>query len=328
MRKKYVFMLGFIASLFLCSCNEEWTTEQYENTVSFVNNNMVNVNIKYSSSGGVINYNIPVILSGSTENKTSFDVSIALDPDTMASLNFDRFRYRDDLYFTLMDSAFYEFPSMTTTIQAGSNQGYVNMNFKLSGIDMINKYILPLNVVSTSKFGPNLHKHYRKTLMRIIPFNDFSGVYSALQGQVYDMNPVPQGQTAPPPLVVSTREARVVDENTIFFFAGVIEEQAFDRAKYKIKAQFNADSTVTLTADDPTIKFTQKSGSYSIQKRMDDVLPYNQISDLTLKLDYQYSDITNPKYPLKYHFMGSMILEKVKNITIPEEDQQIQIVQE
>jgi len=325
MRKKYVFMLGFIASLFLCSCNEEWTTEQYENNVSFVNNNMVNVYIKYSSTGGVINYNIPVILSGSTENKSTFDVSIALDPDTMPNLNFDRFRFRDDLYFTQLDSAFYEFPSMTTTIKAGSNIGYVNMNFKLSGIDMINKYILPLNVVSSTKYGPNPHKHYRKTLMRIIPFNDFSGVYSALPGKIFDRNVSESLQVG---LVVSTREARVVDENTIFFFAGVTEEQAFDRAKYKIKAQFNADSTVTLTAEDPSIKFIQKSGSYNIQKRMDDVLPYNEISDLTLSMEYQYDDITNPKFPLKYRFKGDMILEKVKNITIPEEDQQIQIVQE
>jgi len=318
-------MLGFIASLFLCSCNEEWTTEQYENNVSFVNNNMVNVYIKYSSTGGVINYNIPVILSGSTENKSTFDVSIALDPDTMPNLNFDRFRFRDDLYFTQLDSAFYEFPSMTTTIKAGSNIGYVNMNFKLSGIDMINKYILPLNVVSSTKYGPNPHKHYRKTLMRIIPFNDFSGVYSALPGKIFDRNVSESLQVG---LVVSTREARVVDENTIFFFAGVTEEQAFDRAKYKIKAQFNADSTVTLTAEDPSIKFIQKSGSYNIQKRMDDVLPYNEISDLTLSMEYQYDDITNPKFPLKYRFKGDMILEKVKNITIPEEDQQIQIVQE
>jgi len=321
-------MLGIVASLFLSSCNDEWTLEQYEKNVSFVNNNMVDVNIKYNSIGGVINYKIPVLLSGSTENDANVDVTIALDPDTMPNLNFDRFRNREDLYFTQLGSEFYAFPSMTTTIPAGSNIGYVNMSFKLSGIDMINKYILPLNVVSCSKFGPSLHKHYRKTLMRIIPFNDFSGVYSALQGQIFDINPVPKGQTAPPPIVVSTREARVVDENTVFFFAGFTEEQAFDRAKYKIKAKFNADSTVTLTADDPSIKFTQKSGTYSIQKRMDTVLPYNQIMDLTLTLDYQYSDITNPKFPLKYNFKGSMILEKVKNITIPEEDQQVQIIQE
>lgn len=325
MRKKYVYMLGIVTSLFLSSCNDEWTLEQYEKNVSFVNSDMVDVYVKYNSVGGVINYKIPVILSGSTENDANLDVTIALDPDTMQNLNFDRFRFRDDLYFTQLGSQFYEFPSMTTTIPAGSNIGYVNMSFKLSGIDMINKYILPLNVVSTSKFGPNPHKHYRKTLMRIIPFSDFSGVYSALPGKVFDRNIAEGSQTA---LVVSTREARVVDENTIFFFAGVTEEQAFDRAKYKIKARFNADSTVTLTAEDPSINFSQKSGSYSIQKRMDEVLPYKQISDLTVTMEYQYDDITNPKYPLKYRFKGSMVLEKEKNITIPDEDQQVQIIQE
>jgi hypothetical protein len=212
---------------------------------------------------------------------------------------------------------------MSTTIPSGQNVGYINMNFKLSGVDMINKYILPLNVVSTDKFGPNLHKHYRKTLMRIIPFNDYSGNYSALSGQVIN-----KSLPSLPALKVSSREARVVNENTIFFFAGVTEEEAFDRAKYKIKARFNADSTVTLTAEDPSINFVQKSGTYSIKKRMDDVLPYNQITDLTLTMEYDYDDITNPKIPLKYKFTGSLVLEKVKNINIPEEDQQVQIVNE
>lgn len=321
MRKKYIYILGVLTSLLLCSCNDEWTSEQYEKSASFVNNNMVNVYVKYNSVGGVIPYKIPVVLSGSTENNSNVDVTVALDPDTMPNLNFDRFRNRNDLYYTQLDANFYAFKSMTTTIPSGSNVGYVNLDFKLSGIDLINKYILPLNIVSTSKYGVSLHKHYRKSLMRIIPFNDFSGQYSALPGSVYDRT-LPESQT---PLVVSTREAMVVNENTIFFFAGVTEEQAFDRAMYKIKAQFNADSTVTLTADDSRINFKQISGSYSIKKRMDDVLPYNQITDITLSMEYQYDDITNAKFPLKYRFKGSMILEKTKNITIPEEDQQIEI---
>ncbi len=46
-----------------------------------------------------------------------------------------------------------------------------------------------------------------------------------------------------------------------------------------------------------------------------------------MNLEYWYSDITNPAFPINYRFIGPLTLEKVKNIQIPDEDQQVQIEQ-
>ena len=42
-----------------------------------------------------------------------------------------------------------------------------------------------------------------------------------------------------------------------------------------------------------------------------------------MNLQYWYSDMTNPVYPIKYRYAGPMTLEKVRNIQVPEEDQQV-----
>ena len=52
----------------------------------------------------------------------------------------------------------------------------------------------------------------------ITPFNDFSGNYGTTA-----LNVFPEDTNKP--LVVDTREAYVVDENTIFFYAGAIKEK-------------------------------------------------------------------------------------------------------
>ncbi len=90
--------------------------------------------------------------------------------------------------------------------------------------------------------------------MHIIPFNDYSNRYSNA-GLIWNRDVPQNNQTA---LTTPYRNAFVVDERTVFFFAGNVDEEAYDREKYKITAQFNADSTVTLTAADADIKFSQR----------------------------------------------------------------------
>ncbi len=44
-----------------------------------------------------------------------------------------------------------------------------------------------------------------------------------------------------------------------------------------------------------------------------------------MNLEYWYSDITNPAFPINYRFVGPLTLEKVRNTQIPDEDQQVRI---
>lgn len=315
---KYLYLFGLIV---LCACNKEWEEELFTKYVAFGKNGVVQVYVKYKEQGGNIPLKIPLVLSGSTDNNMDVSVTVALDKDTLENLNFDRFRLRQDLYFKEFPAEFYSFKTLTATIPKGSNTGHLTIDLKLDGIDLVNKYILPLEIVSSSRYSPSVLKHYRKALISIIPFNNFSGRYS-VAGAVWDRTRSENGQTA---LTTPYRNTWVVNENAVFFYAGVTEEEAMDRAGYKISARFNQDSTVTLTSSNPAINFAQQKGTYTISKRMDEVQPYLEKTYTTVYLEYQYDDITNPAFPLKYRFAGSMVLEKVKNIQIPEEEQQVQI---
>jgi hypothetical protein len=262
---------------------------------------------------------VPVIVSGSTSNNQDIEVSIELDRDTLNNLNFDRFRLRQDLYFQELPVANYAFSSMTSSIPAGSIQGYFDLNLRMEGLDLINKYILPVKIVSTSRNNVSPRRWFSKSLMQIIPFNDYSGRYSNA-GLIWNRDVPQNNQVA---LTTPYRNAWVVDERTVFFFAGNIDEEAYDRARYKVIATLNSDSTVTLSAPDAAIKFSQQKGTWSLSKRKDEVQPYLQKTYITMNLEYWYSDITNPAFPINYRFTGPLTLEKVRNTQIPEEDQQV-----
>jgi hypothetical protein len=310
-----VILSGLLLGL---SCTKEWTRELYVKEVSFVKSGVVRLNAMYKSQGGTVTLKVPVVLSGSTGNNQDIEVSIGLDRDTLNSLNFDRFRLRQDLYFQELPAAF---SSMTSSIPAGSIQGYFDLNLKMEGLDLINKYILPVKIVSTSRNNVSPRRWFSKSLMQIIPFNDYSGRYSNA-GLIWNRDVPQNNQVA---LTTPYRNAWVVDERTIFFFAGNIDEEAYDRAKYKIIAALNSDSTVTLSAPDAAINFSQQRGTWSISKRKDEVQPYLQKTYITMNLEYWYSDITNPAFPINYRFTGPLTLEKVRNTQIPEEDQQVVI---
>jgi hypothetical protein len=283
----------------------------------------------------VVHYKIPVEISGSTINDRDVTITIAIDPDTLRLYNEAMYFRRTDLYYRQLGQEHYSFPNgMSVTVPAGKNVGLIDVDFRINNLDLVEKYILPLTISETSQYMPSPKKHYKKSLMRIIPFNEFSGQYSAnagmIRGQVGNSDPTPSTSMA-------TREMRVVNHNTVFFYAGLTVEDARDRALYKVRATFVPSATtadsgfVTLAADSAKINFqyTPAKCTYVIEKEMDPNQPYLQIRTITMNLHYQYEDVTNPGYVVTYKFggtratdPGSYTLERRRNTQIPEEDQQ------
>jgi hypothetical protein len=308
-------IIAILACMFISACNDEWKDELYDKSVSFVNSGVTNVYLRYSE-GGVVSYKIPIIISGSTKSNRDVQVTVAIDPDTIAGLNFEQFRYREDLYFKQLEEKHYNFPSMITTIPKGEDVGILEMQFKLADLNLVDKYILPLKIAETSEYEINPRKWYRKSLMRIVPFNDYSGEYQSANMSILYQSEAAQS--------TEIREARVVDENSVFFYAGMIDHEARDRESYKVIAEFDkTDGTVTLSALNPAINFSQTEGWFEVLKNMDPIQPYLEVSNTVLHLKYQYDDLTYPGYPLTYRVEGTMTLERRRNIQIPEEDQQI-----
>lgn len=308
------------------NCNDEWTEEQYDKYLSFVNSGVNNIYLKYDAEGGLKPYKVPVLLGGSTFSNKDINVTVAIDKDTIADLNFDHFRYREDLYYQELDEKYYKIPSLNTVIKKDSTVGYIDVSFNFMGLDMIDKHMLALTIDPASELPANPRKYYKKTLMNIVLFNDFSGKYS-VAGDIFEIDN--SGNQIGSLIKVEDRNAFVIDENSVFFYAGFTDEEAIDRGIYRVQAEFTKNTdisgTVNLFCDNPNIKFDSdtRKCNFIIEEEMDALLPYLKRIYTTVYLEYTYDDITNPDYILRYKFKGNMILERKLNTLKPEEDQYI-----
>lgn len=326
MKKTLYKLLLLPAILTLCaSCNNEWEDEQYLRYVSFkapLNDNGVSpIYVRYKENGNT-SYKLPVIVSGSTTNDTDITVRVAVDSDTLNVLNYERFpSSRTDLYYKQMDNRFFNIPE-TVNIKAGEDVSLMNINFTLQGIDLVNKWVLPLTVVDNASSGYAAHprKHYRKALLNVIPFNNYSGTYGSTALMTY-----PKGFENDAPLVKNTVPVYVVNENTVFFYAGFVDENRIDRHLYKIYATFHDDTkTVTLHSDNPDLGFNNLSTArFSVAETMDATRPYLLHRYITIsRIGYEYKDYTAIEgHSITYVVSGSMVMERKLNTQIPDEDQ-------
>jgi len=199
------------------------------------------------------------------------------------------------------------------------------------------KWVLPLTVEESSdgSYTPNYRKHYRKALLRVMPFNDYSGNYSAVNYKCYI-----KGAESEAPFVKNYVMTYVVDDQSLFFYAGIIDETRVDRKGYRILAKFiNNDNgeigNVELSPADSDNKMKFQIGkddygkevtpTYSVTETMDPIRPYLKRKTIIIRnINYTYVDYTTiPGVETEYHVIGSLALERQINTQIPDEDQAI-----
>ena len=332
MKKIYNYLLTIVCLCMISSCNDEWKDEQYNQFVSFKapvdSKGCTQINVRYKKDGKTT-YRLPVIVSGSTMNKSDLDVHFTVDPDTLSIFNVERFNTRTELFYEELPSKYYSFPE-NLKIPANDCVGLLDVDFTLSDLDMVEKWILPMTITDDPSYNyqSNIRKHYRKALLRIMPFNDFSGSYSttAMKTYFYDKD---KKETVGDAMVANSRTAFVASDSTIFFYAGLMDED-LDRSKrrlYKIFVKFNKDKSLSLKADNDIIEFEVPEGTapiYSTTKKMDDTRPYIEHRYTTLRLTYLFSDVTSAPVPIRYKVTGTLLLERKINLQIPDEDQAIE----
>ena len=318
--------------LLITSCNDEWKDEQYRQYISFKapikdkDNGVTPIYVRYNPDGKV-RYQLPVIVSGSTTNEQDIDVHVALYEDTLEILNRERFSGRTDLWYTLLEEDKYEFPEIVH-IPAGTCVEQLNIDFDLRGINMTDKWVLPLTIVDDASYNYQGHprKNYAKALLRVIPFNDYSGSYSTSTMEVYIRNA--NGSTDNKPMVTNNRTAYVVDNNTIFFYAGLMSEDLSrdERELYKIYIRFNEDKSLSMWADnEEKIGFKlYGTPAYSVTETKDATRPYLKHRYVSFTIEYDFKDVTSRNQEVLYKVKGTMLLERNLNTQIPDEDQQIE----
>jgi hypothetical protein len=333
-----VALLGFTA------CNDEWEDELYTRMVSLkapINRNDVSViYLKYKPNNEDVTYKLPVVVSGSQKNDKDYTVRIGVDNDTLNDLNIGRYADRRDLYYIQLPENYYELPSSTCRIPAGSDVALYNVNFKFSGLDLTEKWVLPLTILPDASYTLNSYKGRQKALLWVMPFNDYSGTYTATSMYVYFGNNTSKYMTA------GSRETRVVDENTIFFYAGITEELSENRGHFKVKCKFLEPDEVTeytdkntgegtglflkkgrleLEAPEASLNFTVLgTPTYEIKEELDVDRPHVIKRFFTLTMEYTYEDtVSSAQAVFTYRCKGTMLMQRNVDILIPDEDQAV-----
>ncbi len=350
MKKIYTLVALAAMTLLGASCNSEWEEEQYEHYISFRSpldsKGVTNIYVPYSrrdkdgnytaGGEGKSNYQLPVIVSGSLINQQNITVHVAHDPDTLRTLNLARYATRTDLFYEDMGKEGYTYASFPETMQinAGEDVGLLNLSFNFKGIDMSDKWVFPLQITDNPSYDYQSHprKNYAKAILRIFPYNDYSGDYSGalLANKVVMLVDGKETETSES-ITKSSVRGYVVDENSIFTYAGIVDEDYTDRKKYKIKFTFNGDTNgpVTLSCDNAEeIDFEPTEGvipSFRILSSMDETRPYLEHRYVIINnIDYYFNYIPVEGAKIRYHVKGSMTLSRDINTQIPDEDQAIE----
>lgn len=347
MKNKYYLLLVMMAAICCASCNNEWEDEQFVQLVSFKavpnSDGVTSAYVRYKS-GGMVTYDLPVLLSGSTMNTHDRIVHIALDVDTLNVLNKERYGEKDRLYYQLLNKQYYTMPE-NINIPAGESLVIFPIDLALGGtedtnpLDLSDKYILPLSIMDDSSYDyqVNPRKHYRKALLNITPFNDYSGSYSGTNCKIFL-----EGQSDA--FTLSQHKAYVHNENTIFFYMGLRNIDYLDRKDYKLFMEFtnevympgkyklrlwsdneDENSFRLETEKDNEGNIRDKQAYYTIEEAYDSTKPYLKRIYITLYVDYYFDDYTlSPGNRLNYHVIGTLGMQRELNTLIPDEDQQIQ----
>lgn len=327
MKKIYNLLFVLVLLLLVGACNDEWKGEQYDRYVSFKaplnDQGVTQIYVRYKEEGSTP-YQLPVIVSGSTLNNESMTVQVAVDPDTLVAMNMEKFQSRTELYYEQLDAKYFTMAE-SVNVEAGKNISLLDINFTLNDIDLVDKWLLPLTIVEdpAGSYVSHPRKNYKKALLRVMPFNDYSGVYSGTALKTFL-----KGYEGDAAIVKSEVVVYVVDENTVFFYAGTVDENRTDRRNYKVYASFDPlTKKVTLTADNPDMQFkVNGTPLFSVEEEMDATRPYLLHRYITIsKIDYNFTDYTSvPNSNIDFTVRGSLILERKINTQIPDEDQAIE----
>ena len=326
----------------LTSCNDDWEEEQYAHYISFKaplatagdNVGVTTVYVPYTRSNedgsplygaeGESHYDLPVLVSGSTDNPSNLTVNIA-HSDTLPTLNYERFSTRKNLWYN--DMWDYADVPETIGIKAGENKSLLRLRFHFNGIDLSERYLLPLTVAPGEGYERNPRKNYATAMLRVLPYTTYSGEYQAGNLKFYIVS---GGVTDNEPGGMTTVEAYVVNSNTVFFYAGNFNENSQLRRNFKIYATFTPTSSdgkrgdVTLTCNNPAMKFTaNKVAKFTILEQDDEVQSYIMRRTVIINdMDYNFTDYMSAiGSEIEYNVNGTIAMERRLNTQMPEEDQ-------
>lgn len=298
--KKQIIFLSILIGILATGCNE-LPDEQFDKYAVFIRNGYHEWKLPYSDKGD-IETNISISVSGTSVLSEDVEVEIAINEDILENYNFEKFRNDVTSYYTFLPEDCYELESKKVTIKAGEEYVLIPIKLKLDKMDRYLDYVLPLEIVSVSKYSVGING-YNESLINFVLENDYSGLYT----MAVDMNS-PEGNL----FINGQVSLKTIDKNTCCFPVPFLNKESV-RNDYIVNVTVNPDSTLALHANNPDIEFEFATPN----KNKNNETNIIEITDSgknakTMKyyLNYSYLDKSNPEVtPIRRSIRGSFVRE-------------------
>lgn len=308
------FNIILILAAFFVACNNGLPDEMFEKKVIINQNGFLDYELDYTSSE-TSDTIISVAVSGTSKLKKDVIVNMQIDKDTLDNYNWERFRNQEILYYDLLPENCYEFNGKNVVIKSGTEYTDIPITFHLEKIDKNKQFVLPISIANSSDYKIGESK-YSTVLMRIKLTNQYSGTYN-LSATLKESG---SDETLE---VRMNRELSVMDDNTCYLYAGNIAENRIDRELYKINITVKADSSITfsalnpdmiLNADQPVLDLENPKNRVSRIITQDVTNKQKQLIITTFFVNYSYTDLTTPDYPIDVRVDGMLTRTKIKYV--------------
>ena len=331
MKKIFIYAAVLLGVCSFTSCDNNIPDEQFTKMVLLTKNGVQDYNIEFTGEGQV-ELRLPISVNGTSTNDRDVTVRLTTDPDTLKDYNFERFRNRTALYYTLPSEKMYSFPAgPEITIQSGSDYATLPLTLNLKEFDLYSNYILPLKIESVSTYQLGWSKN-TKLLMRLNINNFFSGSYN-VDGRVWEENYPDQK------LPISSTVLRALAADQCYLYTGNVTESNEDRAEYSLTVKIDKNKfedsvndetgarirkytaiTIGSKNTDKNIKDESNGKSWVEISRTADPINNNLENVVTkVYLNYSYMNLRNTGYPVKMIFEGTLTRSESIDIRTEEE---------
>ncbi|NMA73439.1 MAG: DUF1735 domain-containing protein [Bacteroidales bacterium] len=216
---KNVFLLAIIIGLFM-SCEQEnpLENEQYIKEVYIVGAYDVVKKFDVPYGDEPQSAYISVATSGSLNIDQDVDVTLTDNPSTIDWYN-NKYMIDSPVKYRELESEYYDFPSMATTIKAGDVYSRLPFYIKSSGLHCDSLYALTFKIESVSTYSKNTKDTV--LIMNLNFVNEFSGTYQ-MTATKFTLDS--EGDELMPTSMNLLRAVKAVDKDQVRFINEALSE--------------------------------------------------------------------------------------------------------
>ena len=297
--KKFNLYLLFLLGVIFVAC-ENLPDEQFVKRVVFAENGFQDIDLVYNESGKVTP-EFTVSISGTSVLQNDVNVTVKLAADTLDAYNVEKYRKDSILYYSLLPDSCYTISNNgNITINAGEESTVLPVEFDLSKIDKYKDYVLPLAIVYASDYEVG-EPQYSKVLLHLNISNSFSGIYQPTDCKIFEGDENVAWKT--------NFVLKAIDNNTCRFYAGGISETNKKRDTYIIEVSKQDDGKITYVAHNPEIGLTLEDpnkNTIEVTITRDPAIHSKKTVVTSMKMNYSYTDISDPTNPIRRRFEGML----------------------